>query len=130
MKQELGLVAGMQPAAMDIERYVREALHRALSETFARIVAPENVDGLLRQLTEGGAVHTAAHRPTPKAQLAGLTAREQEILKCIAAGHSNKAIARDFGLSVHTVKRHVANILAKIGVSSRVQAAMWLTAHH
>ena len=35
MKQELGLVTGVQPAVMDIERYVREALHRALSETFA-----------------------------------------------------------------------------------------------
>jgi len=130
MKQELGLVTGMQPAAMDFERYVREALHRALSETFARIVAPEAVDGLLRQLVQDLAEPAAIHRPEPKARLAGLTAREQEILKCIAAGHSNKAIARDFGLSVHTVKRHVANILAKIGVSSRVQAAMWMAAHH
>lgn len=130
MKQELGLVAGMQPAAMDIERYVREALHRALSETFARIVAPEHFAGLLRQIAEPGASAAPVERPMPKAQLAGLTAREQEILRCIAAGHSNKAIARDFGLSVHTVKRHVANILAKIGVSSRVQAAMWMTAHH
>jgi DNA-binding NarL/FixJ family response regulator len=130
MKQELGLVTGVPPAAMDIERYVREALQRALSETFARIAAPENVEGLLRQLVEGGASPAVAHRPESKAQLAALTAREQEILRCIAAGHSNKAIARTYGLSVHTVKRHVANILGKIGVSSRVQAAMWMAAHH
>jgi DNA-binding NarL/FixJ family response regulator len=130
VKQELAPVAGVQPAVMDIERYVREALHRALSETIARIVAPEAMDALLRHIGQDGAAPAAVHRTDPKARQAGLTAREQEILKCIAAGHSNKAIARNFGLSVHTVKRHVANILAKIGVSSRVQAAMWLTAHH
>jgi DNA-binding NarL/FixJ family response regulator len=51
-----------------------------------------------------------------------LSARENEVLACLAAGDSNKAIARALGLSPHTVKRHVANILNKLGASSRVQA--------
>lgn len=59
-----------------------------------------------------------------------LTVRESEVLRCIARGDSNKAIARTYDLSVHTVKRHVANILGKLGVRSRVQAATWLYVRH
>ncbi len=55
--------------------------------------------------------------------LAALTERERAVLARIAAGDSNKLIARAFDLSPHTVKRHVANILDKLGVQTRVQAA-------
>jgi LuxR family maltose regulon positive regulatory protein len=55
-----------------------------------------------------------------------LTQREFEVLERIAAGDSNKLIARAFELSPHTVKRHVANILDKLGLASRGQAAAWL----
>ncbi|HEY5759496.1 MAG TPA: LuxR C-terminal-related transcriptional regulator [Steroidobacter sp.] len=51
-----------------------------------------------------------------------LTLREREILQRIAAGDTNKIIARAFDLSPHTVKRHVANILDKLGVASRADA--------
>ena len=54
-----------------------------------------------------------------------LSPRELEVLRLIAAGDSNKLIARAFDLSPHTVKRHVANILDKLGVQSRGQAAAW-----
>ncbi len=57
-----------------------------------------------------------------------LSVREREVLARIAAGDSNKLIARAFDLSPHTVKRHVANILDKLGVSSRSQAAAWYRA--
>ncbi len=59
----------------------------------------------------------------PKQDSFGLSARELEILERLAGGDSNKAIARDLLLSPHTVKRHVANILDKLGVRSRGQAA-------
>ena len=52
------------------------------------------------------------------------SSREREVL-ALAAGDSNKLIARAFDLSPHTVKRHVANILDKLGVESRGQAAAW-----
>jgi LuxR family transcriptional regulator, maltose regulon positive regulatory protein len=45
------------------------------------------------------------------------------VLARIAAGDSNKRIARAFDLSLHTVKRHVFNVLEKIGAESRGQAA-------
>jgi LuxR family maltose regulon positive regulatory protein len=54
-----------------------------------------------------------------------LSERELEVLQRIAAGDSNKLIARAFDLSPHTVKRHVANVLDKLGLSSRGQAAAW-----
>lgn len=54
-----------------------------------------------------------------------LTARELEVLGLIAQGHSNKLIAHALELSPHTVKRHVANVLAKLALESRGQAAAW-----
>ena len=54
-----------------------------------------------------------------------LSSREREVLRLIAAGDSNKMIARRLDLSPHTVKRHVANILDKLNLRSRGQAAAW-----
>ena len=54
-----------------------------------------------------------------------LSARERDVLERLAAGDSNKLIARALDLSPHTVKRHVANILDKLGLASRGQAAAW-----
>ncbi|MBV9492619.1 MAG: AAA family ATPase [Acidobacteria bacterium] len=51
-----------------------------------------------------------------------LTARELEVLRLISAGASNAAIAEKLVISVHTVKRHVANLLQKLGASSRAEA--------
>jgi LuxR family maltose regulon positive regulatory protein len=59
----------------------------------------------------------------PAGAEAGLSPRELEVLAHIAAGDSNKHIARALDLSPHTVKRHVANILGKLGVETRGQAA-------
>lgn len=64
-----------------------------------------------------------AVEPAGPANESGLTGREMEVLARIAAGESNKLIARGLDLSLHTVKRHVANILAKLEASSRGQAA-------
>jgi len=61
----------------------------------------------------------------PGVAVLALSTREREVLERMAAGDSNKLIARAFDLSPHTVKRHVANILDKIGVASRGQAAAW-----
>jgi len=55
-----------------------------------------------------------------------LSVREREVLEHIAAGDSNKVIARMLDISPHTVKRHVGNILDKLGLASRGQAAAWL----
>jgi DNA-binding NarL/FixJ family response regulator len=53
-----------------------------------------------------------------------LTDRENDVLKLIARGMSNKEIARELGIGEKTVKTHVSNILGKMGVLSRTQAAL------
>jgi LuxR family maltose regulon positive regulatory protein len=65
----------------------------------------------------------AASQAATTSTLAPLSEREREVLALIARGDSNKLIARAFDLSPHTVKRHVANILDKLGVDTRGQAA-------
>ena len=131
---KLGDVADVQPLAAQAELYddIREALKQALNETLARLASRETLDALLAQVVSKSAAapRPAFRLPAPPAPYEMLTTREREILKCIAHGHSNKAIARTFDLSVHTVKRHVANILGKLGVSSRIEAATWMSARH
>jgi predicted ATPase/DNA-binding NarL/FixJ family response regulator len=58
-----------------------------------------------------------------------LTVRELEIAALIARGLSNKAIADELGISSATVARHIANIMAKLGSTSRLQIAAWVTEH-
>jgi len=54
-----------------------------------------------------------------------LTQREAEVLKLITTGQTNRQIAETMGISYETVKEHVQNMLRKIGVSDRTQAAVW-----
>jgi ATP/maltotriose-dependent transcriptional regulator MalT len=64
----------------------------------------------------------AADAPTPAEQL-GLTQREAEVLALLAAGRSNRQIAQELFISPKTAGVHVSNILAKLGVAGRVEAA-------
>jgi DNA-binding NarL/FixJ family response regulator len=59
----------------------------------------------------------------------GLTTRELEVLRLVAAGETNKAIAAALTLSERTVDRHVSNIVAKLGVSSRAAATAYAYEH-
>lgn len=61
--------------------------------------------------------------------LGSLTQREREILAHLAKGESNKAIARQLDISYDTVKLHVRHILAKLNLSSRVEAAVFAVEH-
>ncbi len=54
-----------------------------------------------------------------------LTAREREILTLVTDGYPNKAIARRLGISEKTVKSHLTNVFAAIGVTDRTSAAVW-----
>jgi two-component system nitrate/nitrite response regulator NarL len=76
-----------------------------------------------------GAAATPVSAGPPASPLAQLSPREQEILRSIARGASNKAIARELGIAETTVKIHVQHVLRKLDVASRVQAAVIATEH-
>jgi DNA-binding CsgD family transcriptional regulator len=68
-------------------------------------------------------------RSAPATDAHGLTPRELEVLRMVAAGQTNKGIAAELVLSERTVDRHVSNIFAKLGVSSRAAATAFAYQH-
>jgi DNA-binding NarL/FixJ family response regulator len=74
---------------------------------------------------ETNTAEAAADETRVRAQFDMLTLREAEILDLVARGRRNKAIARDLGLSEHTVKLHVHHIFGKLGVCNRTSATHW-----
>jgi DNA-binding NarL/FixJ family response regulator len=65
----------------------------------------------------------------PERKTFGLTPREMEVVGCIIEGCSNRDIAKQFGISEETVKRHLSNIFDKTGVSTRLELALFAIAH-
>lgn len=70
----------------------------------------------------GGPSAVEEHQGTPLTS--ALTAREVEVLRQLAQGHSNQQIAHNLFITVSTVKKHVRQIISKLGVSDRTQAAI------
>jgi len=60
----------------------------------------------------------------------GLTEREREVVTLIAQGRTNGEIASQLVLSKRTVEKHIANILSKLGLTSRAQIVRWAMEHH
>ena len=79
--------------------------------------------GLLRRISNGGAPNGEHKNMTSSA---ALTARETQIAEMIAAGMSNKDIARRLTIELATAKTHVHNILGKLNLQRRGQAAIWM----
>ncbi len=105
------LLKDMEPA--DVIEAIRRAARGEL------VVAP-SISGKLATILQTGEETGSA------ASLAKqLTGRERQILGYVACGFSNKAIARALGISNDTVKLHVRHILAKLGLTSRVEAAVF-----
>jgi two-component system nitrate/nitrite response regulator NarL len=105
------LLKDMEPA--DVIDAIRRAARGEL------VVAP-SISGKLATILQTG------EEPGSAASLAKqLTGRERQILGYVALGLSNKAIARTLGISSDTVKLHVRHILAKLGLTSRVEAAVF-----
>ena len=71
-------------------------------------------------------IHAMRQEAKPKnMDEAGLTEQERKIIERISAGKSNKLIARDLNIAEGTVKVHVKHLLKKLGLKSRVEAAVW-----
>ena len=81
------------------------------------VVAAEEADVVVSERV----IATAAPATVPQ-EGAALTPRELDVLRLVAQGLGNKEIAADLDLSTHTVKYHLASVLAKLGVRSRTEA--------
>lgn len=108
-----------------IEGYLlAENIHRAMRGE--SVVSPEMMGKLVAALRAQGEPLEEAEQHTLEAEDASpLSPREEEVLSEIARGASNKEIARVLDIAETTVKIHVQHILRKLGLSSRVQAAVY-----
>jgi DNA-binding NarL/FixJ family response regulator len=79
------------------------------------------VSRMLARRVRNGRSEVPAHEP--------LTEREREVLGLVARGRSNKEIAADLDITERTARTHVSNILGKLDLASRTQAALWAIEH-
>ena len=101
----------------------REQLHAAYHAIDTLRAEP------LRPLAQRVAAAGRISLRQPKRDTALLTAREREVLQLVAAGRTNKAIADKLFISPKTACVHVSNILAKVGATTRTEAAAWAHEH-
>ncbi|WP_095110780.1 two-component system response regulator NarL [Pseudomonas sp. Irchel 3E20] len=104
------LLKDMEPELL--VQYIRDALAGEL------VISP----GLTQAMAQ-------ALRSAPRQATVELTERERQVLKSIASGYSNKVIGHKLGITEGTVKVHVKNLLHKLGLRSRVEAAVWAMEH-
>jgi DNA-binding CsgD family transcriptional regulator len=114
----------------------RLALDVAIGVTRHALTLAKRLDDALAGTgqTEGSDEPESERLTVPAGRLArregALSRREQEVLALVAAGYTNKAIARDLIVAPSTVKTHITSLLAKLGVANRVQLAAIATRHH
>ncbi|MGQ0658261.1 MAG: two-component system response regulator NarL [Chromatiales bacterium] len=123
----------------DAEQDLVTAVRSGADGYLLKDAEPEEMLEKLRQAARGEVVFTESlmrmladalreESPAP-ADDNLLTERERQILRLIAAGMSNKHIARQLGISDGTVKVHVKNLLRKLNLRSRLEAAVWALKH-
>lgn len=86
-------------------------------------VGHESVSSLVHALREKSV-------PLPSPKKFGLTPRELEVVAAIVSGYTNRDIAQKFSISEQTVKHHLTNIFDKLGVSNRLELALFAVNHH
>ncbi|MDQ0749964.1 DNA-binding NarL/FixJ family response regulator [Streptomyces africanus] len=121
----------------DSDEYVYDALHAGASGFLLKDVRRDDLVHAVRVVARGDALlapsvarrlveqYTRSTRhPRPAARLDVLTGRERQTLLLLARGLSNAEIAAELVVSDHTVKTHVGNVLAKLGLRDRIQAVI------
>ncbi|MCL7378545.1 response regulator transcription factor [Streptomyces sp. 35G-GA-8] len=120
------------------QRTVVPALRAGASGYVYKDIDPEALAGAIRSVHAGhvllqpevaGALLAQDEPGSGQGRGTSLTEREREVLSLIADGRSNREIARALVLSEKTVKTHVSNILMKLDLSDRTQAALWAVRH-
>ncbi|MBD3615247.1 MAG: response regulator transcription factor [Gracilimonas sp.] len=112
----------------------RMLIGRACREIGDNDTAEMELDAARWHFQQLGAAHDLEKvesliRKSPADNINGLTSRELEVLRFLATGKTNKAIAADLFISERTVDRHVSNILSKLNISSRAAATAYAYEH-
>jgi DNA-binding NarL/FixJ family response regulator len=116
-------------------RRILDALDAGAIGYVLKHAGPDEVLGAVRAAAAGGSpLDPKAARALLESQRGRrpadeLTPREREVLRLVAGGLANKLIARRLGITERTVKAHLTNIFAAIGVTDRTQAALWAHDH-
>lgn len=115
-------IAVLMLSMHDKAEYVMQAIQAGARGYVLKDAPAQDIISAIDTVMSGGIYYSAGlarqlSRPTPPAML--LTAREREVLRCIATGKSNKHIARDMNLSVRTVETHRLNIKRKLGIEGQ-----------
>ncbi|AIV37244.1 response regulator transcription factor [Streptomyces sp. R1] len=120
------------------QRTVVPALRAGAAGYVYKDVDPDALAGAIRSVHAGhillqpevaGALLSQEETSSGPGRAGSLTEREREVLGLIADGRSNREIARALILSEKTVKTHVSNILMKLDLADRTQAALWAVRH-
>jgi len=118
-------------SAHDDPVYIHDLLETGAAGYLIKEEAPEAIVDAVRGVAEGDRGWLSRHVAARVAawlevsDKGRLTAREQEVLRRVTEGKTNQAIALELAISEKTVEKHVGEILAKLGVSSRVAAAVY-----
>ncbi len=123
-------------SAYDDDRYLAGMLAAGAVGYLLKNEAPGQIVAAVQAAMRGETLWTPTQRARVErwqAEVArvrdSLTERERAVLRCVADGLSNKEIAQVLHITVRTADFHVSNILRKLGVISRVEAAVWAQAH-
>ena len=109
---------------------LKDALTDHLTSAIRTVYSGDYWIGGRRVVNLVGALHELMKQAAPpERKTFGLTPREMQVVGCIVEGCSNRDIAKQFGLSEETVKRHLSNTFDKTGVSTRLELAMFAIAH-
>jgi DNA-binding CsgD family transcriptional regulator len=137
IRQHLGALDTVEVAALLERRYGTPAPPEVVGVVHERtggnpyrlteLLAAANGAGPAALLERALPAHLREQRQPPAIEL---TAREVEVLACLAAGMSNKQVATALGISIRTVTVHVSNLLRKTSSASRTEAALWAVRHH
>ncbi|MBO8169454.1 MAG: response regulator transcription factor [Thermoanaerobacteraceae bacterium] len=140
IKQEFPEIGVIALTIHDDEEYIFEMVNMGVSGYVLKDVDADTLINAVKQVAAGKSIihpditakllNEFKRLNKGEEELPRLTAREKEVLQCVVKGLSNKEIGEQLYISEKTVKNHITNILRKLDVSDRTQAAIFAVKHN